>query len=123
MQWEESKKWQKKVDLLKTKLADSSKEIEALQKQVKSLKDILERFISTVMHSYIYTIVRSDREKSYLHKKLQSIQKYPPTRSKSTDNNDNMHHTEQLKRKIHQLEEEVLYRSFINYNILTLVHR
>ena len=45
LQWEESKKWQKKVDSLKTKLADSGKEIEALQKQVKSLKDIVERFV------------------------------------------------------------------------------
>ena len=70
------------------------------------------------MHSCIF-ICRSDREKSYLHKKLQSIQKYPPTHSKTptTDNNDvntNMHQTEQLKRKIHQLEEEVLY-NFITY--------
>ena len=45
LQWEESKKWQKKVEVLRTKLADSNKENEALLKQIKSLKDIMERFI------------------------------------------------------------------------------
>lgn len=55
---------------------------------------------------------RSDREKSYLHKKLQSLQKYSTahTKTQTTDNNDtSMHQTEQLKRRIHQLEEEVCY--------------
>ena len=114
MQWEESKKWQKKVDSLKTKLADSNKEIEVLQKQAKSLKDIIERFINMQLLYQLITIrmscCRSDREKSYLHKKLQSIQKYPATRTKTStvDNSDaGMHQTEQLKRKIHELEEEV----------------
>lgn len=111
--------------MLKTKLADSSKEIEALQKQVKSLKDILERFIPTTYYSItcMYAIVRSDREKSYLHKKLQSVQKNPPTRSKTpTTDNDVVHQTEQLKKKIHQLEEEVLHYYIINCDIYIYIN-
>ena len=64
--------------------------------------------------------VRCDREKSYLHKKLQ---KYPShVKIPTTDNNDagaSMHQTEQLKKKIHQLEEEVLHMHII-YNETTL---
>lgn len=121
LQWEESKRWQKKVDALKTKLADSGRETEALQRQVKSLKDVLERFTTMYLTSMITLTtsyhLRSDREKGYLHKKLQSVQKNPPTRLKTAtpggnDVSVNMQQTEELKRQIHQLEEEVfLYTS------------
>ncbi|XP_065911878.1 centrosomal protein of 290 kDa-like isoform X3 [Dysidea avara] len=107
LQWEESKKWQKKVDSLKTKLSDSNKEVESLQKQIRSLKETLER---------------SDREKSYLHKKLQTVQKYPssrlrtPTTLTNTDDVQSMNQVEELKRQIHQLEEEVVR---LNHVIVT----
>ena len=69
-------------------------------------------------------LVRSDREKSYLHKKLQSIQKYPShVKTPVTDNNDagaSIHQTEQLKKKIHQLEEEVLHMHIYNETTLQI---
>jgi len=113
LQWEESKKWQKKVDLLKTKLSDSNKEVESLQKQIRSLKETLERYHVYYTRHMMYTCcgaARSDREKSYLHKKLQTVQKYPSSRLRTLTNTDDVqsiNQMEELKRQIHQLEEEV----------------
>ena len=71
----------------------------------------------TVHTAMMYTchgaVARSDREKSYLHKKLQTVQKYPssrlrtPTTLTNTDDVQSMNQVEELKRQIHQLEEEV----------------
>jgi len=115
LQWEESKKWQKKVDSLKTRLSDSNKEVESLQKQIRSLKETLERYdVYYIQHMILHVVIhRSDREKSYLHKKLQTVQKYPssrlrtPTTLTNTDDVQSMNQVEELKRQIHQLEEEV----------------
>lgn len=61
----------------------------------------------------VVTATRSDREKSYLHKKLQAVQKYPSSRLKTPttltvpDDVQSMNQVEELKRQIHQLEGEV----------------
>ncbi len=41
--WEESKKWQKKVETLRTKLTEKQRELEHAHKAVQSLKDTLTR--------------------------------------------------------------------------------
>ena len=43
LKWEESKKWQKKVDTLRAKLSEKHKEMEVVKKQVSSLKEMLSR--------------------------------------------------------------------------------
>jgi len=61
---------------------------------------------------------RSDREKSYLHKKLQTVQKYPssrlrtPTTLTNTDDVQSINQMEELRRQIHQLEEEVCSKTY-----------
>ena len=50
MKWEESKKWQRKVDTLRAKLSEKHKDMEAVKKQVSSLKEMLSRY----MHMYMY---------------------------------------------------------------------
>ena len=41
--WEESKKWQKKVETLRTKLTEKQRELEHAHRTVQSLKDTLTR--------------------------------------------------------------------------------
>ena len=41
--WEESKRWEKKVESLKAKLREKDKEIEQLQKNNKMMKEALSR--------------------------------------------------------------------------------
>ena len=43
MRWEESKKWQKKLDVLRVKLTEKTREVEALQKQVHTLREMQSR--------------------------------------------------------------------------------
>ena len=50
LKWEESKKWQRKVDTLRAKLSEKHKDMEAVKKQVSSLKEMLSRY----MHIYMY---------------------------------------------------------------------
>ena len=45
VKWEESKKWQRKVDTLRVKLSEKHKELEATRKQVNSLKEMLSRCV------------------------------------------------------------------------------
>ena len=45
LKWEESKKWQRKVDTLRAKFSEKHKEMEAVKKQVSSLKEMLSRYI------------------------------------------------------------------------------
>lgn len=44
IRWEESKKWQKRVETLKNKLSDKARECEALIKQVTSLRETVTRY-------------------------------------------------------------------------------
>ena len=44
MKWEESKKWQRRVDTLRAKLSEKNKELEGAQKQLTSLKEMLARY-------------------------------------------------------------------------------
>lgn len=43
IRWEESKKWQKKLEVLKAKLTEKSREVEEVRKQSRSLRDTIER--------------------------------------------------------------------------------
>lgn len=43
LKWEESKKWQKKVDTLKSRLTEKQKDLERALKSVHSLKEMLGR--------------------------------------------------------------------------------
>ena len=45
LKWEESKKWQRKVDTLRAKLSEKHKEMESVKKQVSSLREMLSRYI------------------------------------------------------------------------------
>ena len=60
LKWEETKRWQRKLDALRTRLADKTKEAELAKSQVTSLKETLER---------------SDREKRFLQDKIKTLQK------------------------------------------------
>ena len=44
VRWEESKKWQRKVETLRKKLSEKNAEIETCQKYISSLKDTLARY-------------------------------------------------------------------------------
>jgi centrosomal protein CEP290 len=87
IRWDESKKWQKKVETLKSKLADKTKECETFIKQVTSLKE---------------TVTRLERERSVLQSRMKTdsdhvakVLEKPSTR------------TEELKTEIFQLKEQV----------------
>ena len=45
MRWEEGKKWQKKISVLQNKLTEKSKQLEAAQKQLTTLKDLQSRHV------------------------------------------------------------------------------
>jgi len=47
LKWEESKRWQKRVEGLKSKLSEKNRELEAAQKQINSLKEMLSRSVLT----------------------------------------------------------------------------
>ncbi|KAM9311658.1 centrosomal protein of 290 kDa [Gastrophryne carolinensis] len=57
IRWEEGKKWQNKLEGLRSKLRDKEKEVESLTKQLSTLKELYSK---------------SDQEKSILQKKLKS---------------------------------------------------
>ena len=61
IRWEESKKWQKKVESLKNKLTEKIREVEDHQKQIKSLKDTVERcvcaYVRACMRAYMHACV------------------------------------------------------------------
>ncbi len=44
--WEESKKWQKMVDRLKSRIADKDQELEKLHKTLEMTKNVLERYVT-----------------------------------------------------------------------------
>ena len=50
LKWEESKRWQKRVEGLKSKLSEKNRELEAAQKQINSFKEMLSRSVLT--HNY-----------------------------------------------------------------------
>ncbi len=60
IRWEEGKKWQKKLDLLRNKLSERNKELEVAHKQITSLKE---------------TQNRNDREKNMMSAKVKTLQK------------------------------------------------
>ena len=43
LRWEEGKRWQRRVEQLKTRLSEKGKEVEAGHKQIASLKEMLAR--------------------------------------------------------------------------------
>ena len=48
LKWEESKRWQKRLEGLRTKLTEKNRELEAAQRQIKALKETLARCVSQV---------------------------------------------------------------------------
>ena len=60
LKWEENKKWQRKMDGVRSKLAEKTREAESLLHQVTSLKE---------------TLTRANREKNILQGKMKSLQK------------------------------------------------
>ena len=48
LKWEESKKWQKTVEKMRTKIKERDSEIDKLQKSNKMLKDMVDRYVHTV---------------------------------------------------------------------------
>ena len=46
LKWEESKRWQKRLEGLRTKLTEKNRELEAAQRQIKALKETLARCVS-----------------------------------------------------------------------------
>ena len=47
VRWEEGKKWQKKVETLRTRLTEKQRELEGAHKSLQALKDTLTRSDST----------------------------------------------------------------------------
>eukprot|EP00057_Strongylocentrotus_purpuratus_P025576 XP_011680050.1 PREDICTED: centrosomal protein of 290 kDa [Strongylocentrotus purpuratus] len=84
--WEESKRWEKKVESLKAKLREKDKEIEQLQKNNKMMKEALNR---------------SERQKTSVRGETF---KRPSSDEPSSATLADM---EDLRRKNHQLEEEI----------------
>jgi centrosomal protein CEP290 len=60
IRWDESKKWQKKLESLKKKLTEKNGEVEDYQKQMKSIKD---------------TVERAERDRGLLQSKLRAAQR------------------------------------------------
>ncbi|XP_077999910.1 centrosomal protein of 290 kDa-like [Glandiceps talaboti] len=94
--WEESKKWEKKVESLKTRLKDRDKENERLQKQNQMMKDALGR---------------ADRDKISLQSKLKKTSGEPllmkSTEMKTSSGRPSTDSTvQELRRQIYELEEE-----------------
>ncbi|XP_072045515.1 centrosomal protein of 290 kDa-like [Amphiura filiformis] len=90
--WEESKKWEKKVESLKNKLKDKDKEIEQLQKTNKMLKDALNRT------ERLKGMQQPTKPDSFNTTKRPS----PPS------NPQNEQLIQELKKKNHDLQEEVV---------------
>ena len=44
VRWEEGKKWQKKVETLRTRLTEKQRELEGAHKSLQALKDTLTRY-------------------------------------------------------------------------------
>lgn len=76
LRWEENKRWQRRVDGLRVKLADKTKAAESAVRQVTSLKE---------------TLARADREKNLLQGKIKSLQKSLSDMEKSKDIKKEMH--------------------------------
>lgn len=45
MKWEESKKWQKTVEKMRSKIKERDAEIDRLQKNNKMMKEMVERYV------------------------------------------------------------------------------
>ena len=60
LKWEETKKWQRKMDTLRSRLADRTKEAESAKGQVTSLRDVVERTM---------------REKQLLQDKIRTLER------------------------------------------------
>ena len=56
IRWEEGKKWQKRVESLKNKLMEKSREVEDQVRQMKSLKDTLDRYNTCKMYIPMYML-------------------------------------------------------------------
>ena len=60
VRWEEGKKWQKKVETLRTRLTEKQRELEGAHKSLQALKDTLTRYSCgqtpplTVLYSHIH---------------------------------------------------------------------
>nr|XP_006816174.1 PREDICTED: centrosomal protein of 290 kDa-like [Saccoglossus kowalevskii] len=95
--WEESKKWEKRVESLRSRIKEKDKEIEQLQKQNQMMKDALSR---------------ADRDKISLHHKLKKTGAAEPLLSKTTDMSmlsarPSDSKIQDLQRKNYELEDEI----------------
>ncbi|XP_070533170.1 centrosomal protein of 290 kDa-like [Ptychodera flava] len=97
--WEEGKKWEKRVETLRTKLKEKDKELEHLQKQNQMMKDALSR---------------ADRDKISLQNKLKKTSGEPvlmkstemtTTSARPSSSTDSTVQT--LRRQIYEREEEI----------------
>jgi centrosomal protein CEP290 len=105
IRWDESKKWQKKVETLKSKLADKTKECETFIKQVTSLKETVTRYKRFSRDCELLSflgLISLERERSVLQSRMKTdsdhvakVLEKPSTR------------TEELKTEIFQLKEQV----------------
>ncbi|KAL3881749.1 hypothetical protein ACJMK2_028144 [Sinanodonta woodiana] len=93
LKWEESKKWQKTVEKMRSKIKEKDAEIEKLQKSNQMMKDMLDR---------------ANREKDTIERKLIGLQKGPtaPTAPSGPPGKTD-HDMESLKQKNFQLQEEI----------------
>ena len=53
LKWEESKKWQRKVETVRMRLSEKHKEVEAAKRQINSLKEMLSRLVGTTRHKTV----------------------------------------------------------------------
>lgn len=90
LKWEESKKWQKTVDKMKSKIKEKEMEIGKLEKGNKTLKDQTDRLT---------------REKTSLEMQLKKVSGSSVMPSRPPEKMD--HHLEILKAENYQLKEEV----------------
>nr|DBA31038.1 TPA: hypothetical protein GDO54_006953 [Pyxicephalus adspersus] len=93
IRWEEGKKWQTKLESIRSKLRDKEKEVESLTKQLTTLKELYSK---------------ADQEKLILQKKLKSrgvtVDQVVATRTVESERE-----IEELRKKNNELENEIAY--------------
>ncbi|XP_065052482.1 centrosomal protein of 290 kDa-like [Rhopilema esculentum] len=91
IRWEENKKWQKRMESLKSKLKEKTEELEKAEKNIQMMKDI---------------ISRNDKEKASLQAKIKSSSRSAEDVQFSATGTSKEEVVQRLKGRIFQLEEE-----------------
>ena len=102
IRWDENKKWQKRVESLKTKVSDKTRECESLAKQVTALKDTITRY---GLYLGLYVYVLDDTLRFSLERDRSLSQTQTTHSTEATEQHS--WKTQQLKTEIFHLTEQV----------------